>query len=40
MKNIKFDLTYCILAVAGAILIAMANHSMLQSFIENHEYYV
>lgn len=28
MKNIKFDLIYCFLAVAGAILIAIANHSL------------
>lgn len=30
MKNIKFDLTYCILAIAGAILIAVANHSIAE----------
>lgn len=28
MKNIKFDLLYCFLAIAGAILIAIANHSL------------
>lgn len=31
MKNIKFDLTYSILAVAGAILIAIANHSLAET---------
>lgn len=31
MRNIKFNLTYCILAVAGAILIAIANHSLAKT---------
>lgn len=31
MKNIKFNLIYCILAVAGAILIAIANHSLAKT---------